>query len=62
MIGTEESNNETMRMNAYSIICDKNKEFKFKGFSEECFKMCSCENIQTGVKGELIHKKIQYFS
>ena len=29
IIGTEESNNESIRMNAASMICDKNKEFKF---------------------------------
>ena len=34
MIGTEESNDESMRMNAASMICDKNKEFIFKGFYE----------------------------
>ena len=30
MIGTEESNNESMTMSSYSMICDKEKEFKFK--------------------------------
>ena len=34
MIGTEEYNNKSMRMNETSIICDNNKEFKIKSFSE----------------------------
>ena len=50
MIGTEEFNNESMRMNADSMICENNKEFKFKSFSLECFKLCSYENRKTGVK------------
>ena len=29
IIGTEEFNNESMRINVASMICDKNKEFKF---------------------------------
>ena len=33
MIGIEESNDESMRMNASSMICDKKKELKFKHFS-----------------------------
>ena len=41
MIGTEESNNKSMRMNAASVICDNNKEFKFKSFAKKCFKLCS---------------------
>ena len=28
-------------------------------FSEDCFKLCSYENSQTGVKGGLNHKKIK---
>ena len=32
MIGTEEFNNESMKMNAVSIMCDKNKELKLKVF------------------------------
>ena len=51
IIGTEESNNERTKIHADSIICDKNKEFKFKCFDEECFKLFSYENRQTGVKG-----------
>ena len=35
MIGTEEFNNESMRMNAASMICGKNKEFKLKRFAGE---------------------------
>ena len=45
------------------MICDKNQEFKFKGFSEEWFKLCSYKNRQTGVRGEFIkHNKRQYIS
>ena len=40
IIGTEEYNNEIMRMNTASMIYDKNKEFKFKSFSEKCFRLC----------------------
>ena len=32
MIGTEECNNKSMRMNSASIIFDKNKEFRFKNY------------------------------
>ena len=35
MIGTEESNNESKRTNTYSMICDSNKEFKFKSLTKE---------------------------
>ena len=55
MIGTEESNNESMIINADYMICDKNQEFKFKRFSEECFKVCLFENSKTCVKGLLKH-------
>ena len=34
MIGTEEYNNESMRINEASMICDKSKEVKFKCFVE----------------------------
>ena len=34
VIGTEESNNVSMRMNSASIICEKNKEFKSNCFAE----------------------------
>ena len=44
------------------MICDNNQEFKFNGFSEECFKLCSYENKQTGVKGEIKQNKRQYIS
>ena len=44
MIGTEEYNYKITIMSAASMICDKNKEFKFKSFAEECFKLCSYEN------------------
>ena len=35
MIDTEEGSNESMIMNSASMICDKNKEFRFKSFAEE---------------------------
>ena len=57
MIGTEESHNESMIMNAASRICDNNQGFNFKSFPEECFKLRTFENIQTGVKGGLKHNK-----
>ena len=44
-----------MRMNEASMIYDKNQEFKFKSFAKKCSKLCSFENIQTGVKGVLKH-------
>ena len=34
LIGTLESNNKSMIINAASMISDNNKEFKFKSFSE----------------------------
>ena len=37
MIATEESNNESIVMNASSMIYDKNKTIKIKTFSGECF-------------------------
>ena len=40
MLDTGESNNESTRTNADSMIYDKNKEFKFKSFSEKCFRLC----------------------
>ena len=55
MIGTEDSKNENMRINAAYMICDKNQEFKFKRFAEECFKVCLFENSKTCVKGLLKH-------
>ena len=48
-----------MRINADSIIYDKNKEFESKNVSEECFKFFSFENRCTGVKGGIKHNKIQ---
>ena len=33
MMGTEESNNESMRMNAPPMICDNNKKIKSNCFS-----------------------------
>ena len=41
------------------MICENNKEFKFKRFSEECFKLCSNENIKACVKYGLKHNKGQ---
>ena len=35
MTDTEESNDKIMIINAKSMICDRNKEIKFKSFSEE---------------------------
>ena len=58
MLGTEKYNNEIMRMNATSMICDKNKGLKFF-FSEECINFCSSVNIQMGIKGVLNTKKGQ---
>ena len=60
MIGTEEYNNKTTRMNKSSIICDKIKYLRSKSVSEFFFKLCSYENIKTGVKCGLNHKKIPY--
>ena len=34
IVGTEETNNEGIIMNSVSMICDKNKEFKFNCFAE----------------------------
>ena len=59
IICNEESNNESMMINAASMICDKNKEFKFKCFSEEFFKLCSYENIQTGIK-HVLKQNLKY--
>ena len=59
MLDTGESNNESTRTNADSMIYDKNKEFIFISVSGECFKLCSYENCQTSVKGGLKHKKRQ---
>ena len=57
MIVTEESNNEILRMNSDSTICDKNQEFKFNGFAEECFNFCSYRNGKTGLTGGLKNNK-----
>ena len=59
MIFTEETNNEIMRMNTDSIICENNQEFEFKSFSEEYEILCSYENSETGVKGGLRRNKRQ---
>ena len=56
MIGTEETNIESIRNNAASTIGDKNKELKFISFSEDFIKLCFSENIQMGVYGVLNHK------
>ena len=45
-----------MIVNAASMICDKNKEFEFKRFSEECIKLFSSENGYRGLKGLIKHK------
>ena len=49
MLGTEESNNKSDRMNAYSMIYKNNKKLKFKKTSLECIKLCSFENRHIGV-------------
>ena len=59
MIGTEEENNEIMRMNAASMICDKIKGLKFKSVSEDFIRLCSSENRQTGVKCVVTQNKVQ---
>ena len=59
MIGTEEYNNEIIRMNEASIICANNKWFKSKSFSEQYIKFCSYENFRMVVKGGLKQKKRQ---
>ena len=51
-----------MRMNSDSMTCDNNKEFKYKLFSKECFKLCSFENRQTGLKCGLNIYLIQYIA
>ena len=48
-----------MRMRSVTMICDREKGFHFKSFAEECFKLCSYENVYTGVKGGLNHNKRQ---
>ena len=50
MIGTEEYNNESMRMNSYSMICDTNRGLKLFFFAEECIKLCTSEGSQMSVK------------
>ena len=57
MIGTVEDNDESMRMNAASMICYKKKEFSFKSFSVDCIKLCLSENLYKDVKGGSKHKK-----
>ena len=58
MIGTAESDSESIRKNISSMICNKNKELKFKIFSKECTKLCSSGKGQIVGKGEVKHKKI----
>ena len=62
MISTEESNNKSARINADSMICEKNKELKSNFFPGECSKLCSSKNRQMTIKGGLKHKKIQHIS
>ena len=45
MIGTEEYNNGSMRINAASMICDNNKKFKFDFFLNND---SSCVHMETG--------------
>ena len=42
------------------MIYDKNKDFKFKSFAEECIRLFTYENIQMSVKGAFKHKKRKY--
>ena len=53
MISTEEANNKRIRINEASMICDKNKYFNFKSFSEERIKSCYSEDRHPIVKGGL---------
>ena len=39
------------------MICESNRGFKPKKVSDDCTKLCTSENIQTGAKGVLNHKK-----
>ena len=41
------------------MICDRKKVLKFNIPPEECIKLCSSEDMQTGVKSRLEHKKVQ---
>ena len=50
-IVTEESNNESMRMKASSMIYYKNKELKLKILSEYCIKLCYSHNRHMGLNG-----------
>ena len=59
MLGTKESNNERIKTNAASMICDKNKEFKFKSFAEDCFNFFSYQGREIVVKVILEYNKRQ---
>ena len=59
MIGIEEYNNESIRMNTASRTCDNNKETKLKYLSKEFINLCYSENRQMSVKCGLKHDKIQ---
>ena len=59
MIGNEAANNETMTMNESSTVCDTNREFILKRFTEQCIRLCYYKYRHMGIKGVLNHKKIQ---
>ena len=59
IIGTEEFNNESLRMNAAWMIYDNNKEYYFKSFLRGCFELWFYENLQTKGKSGLKPKKIK---
>ena len=52
-MGNEECNNQSIRINSASIICDKNDKLDLKIVAEELFKLYSYEKNQTGLKREL---------
>ena len=52
-MGNEECNNQSIRINPASIICDKNEKLDLKIVAEELFKLYSYEKNQTGLKREL---------
>ena len=61
MIGTKEANNESMRINAASIMCDKNRVFNFKTFLI-VHQVVFFWNSYMVVKVILRHNKIQDIS
>ena len=47
MTGNEEHNNESMRINVASMICDQNKEFNFNFFlnSASSYVLLKCTHV-----------------